>query len=428
MTISVKEARKALPQYRMVFKAATGRDTTADDDSLIEAIQGLPETYDESDIQAAFEQAESGNGADDTDADDTVADDKPADDVTDEQAAKANVSAAHRKANAIKAAEKAVADKVLQALFHDTVIAGELVKRGPVLAVVELLRIHGGDWQKVVPCSFDDYPVVDSPWVGEQGNSDKYPTYSTSAKGKRITSEGSWWNDYADTMPDAKAAIEALSAIALADAGDPKATEPYRTMGKTLRATEKRLHTDRRNAIRATVKKAARVRARMLEIVRDFPAVTTGFLSVKNKDKTVTLARTTSPIYISDKENPMVGEGFSVTGYLGLNLVKAQQDGGTYDAVVTSTTKAASTPTALPKIEGVEMLEQYLAEVTAWIDDKANGAAFAKALAAKDSDDFVVTIGDLFTGLDSTKGRWLARYTRLKNAENEKAEKEAASA
>jgi len=416
MTMTVKEAKSHLEQFRIDLANVIPSGT--DDDTLLDVLLGLPAEWGEDTVKAAFDEIEG-------EPDEVEAEDKPADDVTDDQAAKANVSAANRKANAVKAAQLAVADKAFQTLLSETVAAGELVKRGPVLALAELLRLHGGDWKNVSKvCAFDDYPVVDSPWVGEQGNSDKYPTYSTSGKGKRITSEGSWWNDYADTMPDAAKAIEALAGITMAEKNDPKAPINYRTMGKTLRNSEKNTQTLRRNAVRATIKKAAKVRARMITIDRDFPAVKTGFLP---DGKGGGIARTTAPLYISDATAPLNGETFGVTGYLGLNLVKAAQDGGSYDAVVTSTTKAPSAPTTVAKIEGVEMLEQYVAEVGAWLDDKANGAAFAKALAAKDSDDFVLTIGELFTALDSTKGRWITRYTKLKMASIEKAEKEAAT-
>jgi hypothetical protein len=57
-----------------------------------------------------------------------------------------------------------------------------------------------------------------------------------------------------------------------------------------------------------------------------------------------------------------------------------------------------------------------VAELAAFMSEKKNEAAVAKALAAKDSDDFVLSIGDLCTSFDVVWTRIQDRYTNLKIA------------
>lgn len=392
--------------FMAAFKLKHGRDTTLSVDSVALLVARSEDDMDLADWVEAMLAAESDE---DTDEDMPATDLSLPVPITDDEASTRNVAAASRQQNAVLAANRAAGDATLQAVFAKDIDSTEFKLKSAVLTLQRLLADYDGDWLTTTRCAFDDFPTWKSKLedVGPNGNADEYKVYERSAVTNKMNEKSAWWWEaFARTMPVAIAAITEQANITKAQANDPTVDAKYRTMGTVKAKSEKARQKRRENAVILSVAKAVRIRQRMLEMKEMFPDVLVEFRTVqKVAGGPRELEDTNEPIAICDKADAKVWTPFPVSGFLSLDLAKAKADGGLYIHVVSAQKpRKAKTPTVakLPDVS-INNLDNYVATLATFWDNKSNAALLFKRLNGKpeDSDALLTSLAELKLELDA---------------------------
>lgn len=303
----------------------------------------------------------------------------------------------------------------------ETADAVETVKRNPLVVMFMLQDKFNG--QGNVP-NLDDYPVPGSK-TGD--NADVYDVKVKNAAGEMKSAKGSFWKDVANDMDEAKAVKLQLDAVN-AKTGRWNVGADETSATEFRRIQEKRKLETRLTAIRSCVTKAASLHFQFKAL--DACSGVKYTFATDTVDGQEVLANVTSPVTVYDPAKPGTFEAMSVGQFLQLDPSEAATNGGTYSALIKTLGRdggngqGGTDKNKVKPIAGIDQFEMIAAEMAAFMDDKKNEAALAKSLSAKDSDDFVLTLGDLCTGLDVVWTRIQDRYTNLKIAQ-EKADSKA---
>ncbi len=327
--------------------------------------------------------------------------------------------------------------KAFTAHITEAVDAKEVTARGPFNAYIDMMALHG-------PEEFASFPAPDT---DRDPESDKYSGNEPADKYKGTTPDGknvvySFWNDYAATTIPGAAAEKAIVQIDVTVAN--YATDKAKTEGgpygnatewtlPDLKAERKRLE-QRRNAVRALVKKAKNIEIRLREIA-GMPKVMnekTGqmvdpVIVSWSQNKDGTLRATTVPIIVTDgSDMPASVQRFKPMGaatFIGLNVKKAIANGGTWDALINSGGRETEDDDADKTDNGgltvdapVEKIVSAVSIMGHWFDKAENKAKLLRQINGKDKDksnEAIQMIGDLVTLLadyytPAVKARYLA--------------------
>jgi hypothetical protein len=256
----------------------------------------------------------------------------------------------------------------------------------------------------------------------EDGNNpDLFKIIKEDGKGKRKQVNSSFYVQFGDATPAGQAILERIEWTERAgNTAMVKDDIPSDILAMT--PTQREVHLNflkgRRATIRGAYKKAMALYFKLAE-VNEYPAIKAEPIwSVSPEDcdldkgELPEVENTTKPIavwVIPEKDRPITKwEAFSIGAFLKLDVRKAKQNGGTFQALIDSgaTKKAPGTGSKSDKPEGfkIETLETgvgVIAELHRWFDeigaekDKATIAKLYKLGNTKDNDEFVTAVFEL---------------------------------
>lgn len=389
-----------LDDYRNVYKDALGRDCPLSEDQLIKVLTKTTEDL-EAEQWVALMLVEEFQASQPEKKEEAP--------ISEEEAKMVDISAAGRRNDALKAAEKTAQDAELQVLFARGNEATETLKRNAVAIMVRLITDHGGDpWVPAKHCEFDDFPMPGTPIRDKDTNAlnnnpDEYKRSVERRDGKgRTLKSFYWWDDYAEAQPEAKKAQAVLDQIALFDTDASKMPRELFNLGKVRLKTEASTQKQRITYVRSKTKQAYKLRAQMRRIAKEFPSCLVGIYSDLVDGKKV-VARTTEPFYIARSDETMTAYAFSINSFLGLNLDKAAKAGGSWQDVVSSGSKEKPEEQEKEGVPAVTIqnVDAVTGHLATFFDSKDNAALLYKRLHAKpeDSDALLSSFASLYTEL-----------------------------
>lgn len=320
---------------------------------------------------------------------------------------------------ATRMAQLAIDDEQFQTDVRESLWAVDVVARGPAQWLLDLERVYGG--------KLDEFPHPGTK-KAESNNPDiGYSEHDTKA---------SWYNDFADSMPAAKAIRAQINLLDRTKDSDPN------TSAAEAEAIKKSL-ARKLTSCRALLKNAMRLYWKM-EALRDLdPDLHIGLITkadpVTGKVTLVSPART---IQAFRKSNP--GQGFKTYGtpaIANLDLKKVRQIKQDtpaltgFDAMLKAMQRAQpDQPGAKPGqtapetklvIPSIAQVSDYANALNHYFEQPDSNKTYNRVLQSNASNDMVLALGDLKALLD---GMWTSlepRYKPLKAAAD-KAEMEAA--
>lgn len=313
------EQTQALQAYKDAYKAEHGEDTTLSDAALYDLVTD-PENQEEFGNESfsgwidAMVEAETDDRSDEAPATD--------EEITERQSV----------ANTLVA--KIADDETFNRDINDIIVAGETVKRGPLVIMLDMAGFKGvegmqdrdGRYTKEELDSFPD-PDMDADKSNNPGR------YKVKRGGRTVGVD--WYKD--DFFVRTRTGKAIADEIAELDQG--LETPPqgrYSSWGRIKIDGQKRTLNSKLTAGAKAIKKAITL-YRATQYLDGLPKVKWEFRTIEDKDGNVTFQATNAPFTIG----PTVGysgncRNFTVGQVTGFDVAKAQQDGGTFDALLAS--------------------------------------------------------------------------------------------
>lgn len=409
--VSVEISAAMVQPYRDAFKAKHNRDTTLSHEALVKVLTSQAEGVEISadDWARIILEAEGKEKVD------------------------SGISAETPASRAFKMAETIVADARANTAIVAILKARETLKRGPVAMLLLFRADYGTDRLAMFPIVNSEAPVGNRPAA-------KYRKPQKNAKGINTTVPGDWYNDFADAFQVVRDIVRDLN-----DLGDKKGK--FQGMSAYDRKAHQITLEGKRTAVRTLVKQAMSLH-QQLETLEMYPAAKVRFSTdtvradavnddnrhlvvSENSDGTFEMLGTNyNPIIVSHASKPENFEVMSVTSFLSLDVPKAREKGGTYDALI-ETVKGGETPeneeAAAWTQWGIGDFVTAMSGISEFLDDESHAAVVLKAIAEKDSADFVEAFGEFFISVQSVYNRHVkARFENIKKAQADKLAAEAA--
>lgn len=313
------EQTQALQAYKDAYKSEHGKDTTLSDAALYDLVTD-PENQEEYGNESfsgwidAMVEAETDDRSDEAPATD--------EEITERQSV----------ANTLVA--KIANDETFNRDINDIIVAGETVKRGPLVIMLDMAGFKGvegmedkeGRYTKEELNSFPD-PDMDAEKSNNPGR------YKVKRGGRTVGVD--WYKD--DFFVKTRTGKAIADEIAELDEG--LETPPrgrYSSWGRIKIDGQKRTLNSKLTAGAKAIKKAITL-YRATQYLDGLPKVKWEFRTVEDKDGNVTFQATNAPFTIG----PTVGyngncRNFTVGQVTGFDIAKAQQEGGTFDALLAS--------------------------------------------------------------------------------------------
>jgi hypothetical protein len=271
----------------------------------------------------------------------------------------------------------------------------------------------------------DSLPVPGSENTIETPNPkpDYYKTYATE-DGVTRQVDGSVYQDIADSIGEGPELIKYAAELKAAKADKADAKAEYKGWGKArLEAESERIRTRRGNRAQV-LRKAVSIRLQMLAIGEHCLGVLVDF---QVDEKTGKLLNTTKPFFAQSRKAQGITKAIGTSTLLSFNPKKAGENGGTFEALMSSVERKKKTPTVdgSARITTPEQAIDYLGEFVAYIQEKANRTAFMALLSKEGADDAVLTVGKADDALDDFASKTERRYQALLSAELAKADQAA---
>jgi hypothetical protein len=262
-----------------------------------------------------------------------------------------------------------------------------------------------------------------------KGRADIYPTTKINAAGTRVAAKGSWYADWAMTLPWVQQARKDYDYFVDQLAKTP--TTPRRAEHKGWSRSrligERDLAKERTNNPTTDVRKVIRIMAQ-LDAVNAMPKCGAFFQADETKG-TYEITSNQVPIVVYDKNNIMLGDPVTITTFLSYDVAKAIKLGGTYDNLISTATRAPGDPKTQTSTLTEETWTGAGAELAVFFANSKVIADFERKWANQTmSDDDIKIIGMLARNLNvlyAMEG-FGKRYHELIAADKAKEAKEAA--
>lgn len=288
------------------------------------------------------------------------------------------------------------ADPAAMASLELIIEAQEEVKMGPLNLERHFVRVFGDDLKA--------FPVPDS-FGGN--NPDKY-----SLPGKK-NAKGSFYADLFYDLPVGKALKTDLEGIALALKNDPATPAKYKTFsgGVVALDKEKKKLTQRAGSGARAVRMAMAFHFQV-ERLKDFDTIA---LQVTYPEESVQ----TYPVAIFNRVKMTEFKVFSIGALLSLDLDAAEDKGGSYEDVYSSTKRSAAPPDGESSIKNLDGFEAAGADLLNYLEKIAGEpkiiGALYKKLQDPANDHFLKTVFGIAEELDKivSKPDLAKRYANL---------------
>lgn len=398
MSLSIKMLRKA-------FAKSEGEAFAGSDDDIRSLVEGMDQK-DPDFVALAVVEMTNWSLGDETDEDETDEDENGSEPV--------DINAANQSfAQAINLSKVLVADRDFNEHIERVVVAGEDVKRGGVVAYLDLKK-HGDDYLNSLPVPKSDTGnnpaiyrgMVDGPG-GKQREGDRNKYRDIALQLPKVKA----WRKHVLDLRDAKGNVEGC---------DPK----LRMLGMARLESDIKKYTARVTAAVTTLELGASIHY-MLEAFRDFSGVNVDFDydEIKGDDGKIvkTVANTLTPIIVRHPTNVTLFQTLSAKQFANLNVKKIREGGGTYEAFLSAsarkrkaTTKDEQVQISVSTIEAFQTATNLL---SSFLDDADNNGKVYALLhkKSKGSDDLLLSIGDLRIELNTIweKAKLQQRYATL---------------
>lgn len=303
------------------------------------------------------------------------------------------MTASQVQASAEKIGATIKADGALNLLFKTEIDHREALKVS-VIHCMWAITAEFGD-------KLADMPEPDS---GPEGNN---PDLYEESTGKKGTRTGSYWGDSALYAPTVKAwvAYKKLLIRVKANPNEPDFAE-YTKRGEAWIKAELAMTTQRITAAQNLMRNGARLLFKMAQIRDEYPSVTVQLDGAKDKDGVWQLARTTKPLCII--ANPEEGSDvpavviarLSVGEFLGIDVKRAQDNGGTPLALLASRKRESSPADLTANIKSPGKADEYVSSLVHFLDDDNDTDRFINYLCKEGHETAVEAARDLYLYLD----------------------------
>lgn len=375
----VMATEEQIQQLRTLYLEQAGEECPLDDDTLADIVANAPEG-DEADAEYFMEEMK-----------EAVID-----------AASEGMSADQRATEATRFAEKAAQDQLFNEHAAKTWESDEWKRRAAMVLYDDILRIYGKE-------AVNGMPVPGS----KDGNNPAL--FNVTVDGRAVPHD--WYNDFLDGIPVGKNFTDQYNAVLARKAN----------MNKIDFDREKNKWDQRRKSLRDALKKGMRVHFHIMDITNKLPGVTVEI----DRDEHGQLTNTTYPITLGGpKRKDWLP--YTVDQFLRLNVAKAMEKGGTFEALrdtaVRAPKKKGTQPAATPAASA-QPAEQPVANITIsnlypvltgvahFMDNADTLRALYLALNAppEKSDELVRIVGDLAKEFGTIMARpaMKARYDKL---------------
>lgn len=305
-------------------------------------------------------------------------------------------------ARAIEVANLLADDEAFNDDMEAAIVAEETRQRSPLYLMMDLRERLGEDAMAGLPVPESTEDDV----KGTNNLPDWYATIVRDKDGIPKAGEQSFYQDLAETLPAGKAALSAIAALK-------EDTEINRVRGRAVLQSMVTTQNARLSRVKKALMTAVKLDKQLLA-VNMLPGVGADYLTEtieENGEKVEKLLATNLPILIVNSAPKNIQEraqakAVAITQFLAINLKKAEEMGGTFEAVM----KAMERKKRAPRNEGTEAetdrgLEPFttvpeaadaLNELYAFLSDKEHYTPFMRRMAKPDEigDDMTLTFGD----------------------------------
>lgn len=312
--------------------------------------------------------------------------------------------------SAFTLAQSTVANKDFNATCDALIEAGEETKRGP-LTMLWALQDAGIDMQAMALPGSKTGDATNRPVEAYT----KSVTDATTGEKKNV--KGNFFTDFTAGTKDGQLWLERIADIKLAQSAENFGKSKYYKDKHTdaiYLTNEKNKYTQRLSALRNLIRNAVRIADKQGEIETRLADKVGWMVSTYTVEGVEKLTNTPKPFIIFDAKKPMLFKALAVGQFLKLNVGKALESGGTFDALCATleNKEPGTTESKAVAIETVDTFHDYVDAVSTYVDH-VKEAAILTELMKSSQDDLVLSIGALYYKLDSIFSKVEKRYARL---------------
>jgi hypothetical protein len=451
------------------FRASQGRDTTLDDDELVDVIADQSDEDEDFETPAQYvrlmleaEAAQDAEGEAEDDAEDAAEDGNQQQTPADQPNKKdisisgatvsGTVSPRIIEAKALAIAAKMQADNPIAKAFREHIVkvldAPETTKMGAVLALLNMRKLYPKTSNMnpllLLPIPYsvektDNKNPIKAEVIDGQANPDVYKRFEKNEKGKRVKRQASFYGNLADDMMEGTIEDFAKRIAAIKKAKEKKWDQ---SMWSQLYAGWKHHELEselsrvqsRRTRLITLLRQSVELERQFLDVETRLPLVVATFVSspadVKDKDKDIgfgkgrILRNTMKPIKIYEKADQSEFDVYSVSTFLSLNVTKAVDAGGEIGDVYAAFGEGAEEGDDEETKFDIVAMEAIAPDFLNFVEK--HKAAIYKRLNTKDpeeSNDLLLTLEKLWDELGDIKTKYELRLDKLHQSINDAAAK-----